>query len=43
MATLPSAVASPGGKPPKHRVELWHTLAAVMIALLLCESALTLR
>jgi len=37
------AAASPGAKPPKHRVELWHTLAAVMIGLLLCESALTLR
>jgi hypothetical protein len=37
------AVASPGVKPPKHRVELWHTLAVVMIGLLLCESVLTLR
>jgi len=37
------AVASPGAKPPKHRVELWHSLAAVMIGLLLCESLLTLR
>jgi hypothetical protein len=37
------AVASPGAKPPKHRVELWHSLAAVMIGLLLCESVLTLR
>jgi hypothetical protein len=37
------AVASPGVKPPKHRVELWHSLAAVMIVLLLCESVLTLR
>jgi SAM-dependent methyltransferase len=37
------AVASPGAQPPKHRVELWHSLAAVMIGLLLCESLLTLR
>jgi hypothetical protein len=37
------AVASSGAKPPRHRVELWHTLAAVMIGLLLCESVLTLR
>jgi hypothetical protein len=37
------AVASPGVMPPKHRVELWHSLAAVMIGLLLCESVLTLR
>jgi hypothetical protein len=37
------AVASPGAKPPKHRVELWHSLAAVMIGLLLFESVLTLR
>jgi hypothetical protein len=37
------AAASPGARPPKHRVELWHTLAALMIGLLLCESLLTLR
>jgi hypothetical protein len=37
------AVASPGAKPPKHRVELWHSLAAIMIGLLLFESVLTLR
>ena len=37
------AAASPGAKPPKHRVELWHSLAAVMIGLLFLESALTLR
>ncbi|MGB8298718.1 MAG: BatA and WFA domain-containing protein [Polyangia bacterium] len=37
------AVTSSGAKPPKHRVELWHSLAAVMIGLLLCESLLTLR
>ena len=37
------AAASFGAKPPKHRVELWHALAAVMIGLLLCESLLTLK
>ncbi|HEX7599487.1 MAG TPA: hypothetical protein VF518_14820, partial [Polyangia bacterium] len=37
------AARAPGAKPPKHRVELWHALAALMIGLLFCESLLTLR
>ena len=37
------AARTPGAKPPKHRVELWHALAAIMIGLLFCESMLTLR
>jgi hypothetical protein len=35
--------ATPGREPPKRRVELWHGLAAVLILLVLFESALTLR
>ena len=37
------AVSSAGAKPPKHRVELWHGLAAALIVLLLVESILSLR
>jgi len=37
------AVSSAGAKPPKHRVELWHGLAAGLIILLLAESMLSLR
>jgi hypothetical protein len=37
------AVSSAGAKPPKHRVELWHGLAAGLIVLLLVESILSLR
>jgi hypothetical protein len=37
------AVGSPGAKPPTHRVELWHRLAAALILILLAESLLTLR
>jgi hypothetical protein len=37
------AVSSAGAKPPKHRVELWHGLAAALILLLLAESILSLR
>jgi hypothetical protein len=36
--------ATPAGKePPKRRVELWHGLAALLILLVMFESALTLR
>ena len=37
------AVKTGGTKPPKHRVELWHTLSAALILLLLVESILALR
>ncbi len=37
------AVKTGSGKPPKHRVELWHVLSAALILLLLAESILTLR
>jgi hypothetical protein len=37
------AVASPGAKPPKHRVELWHALSALLIVILLVESLLSVR
>lgn len=37
------AATRAGGKPPKHRVELWHAIAAVLIGLLVIESLLTLR
>ncbi len=37
------ATSAPGGPRPKHRIELWHTLAAAMVLLLLCESLLSLR
>lgn len=37
------AVASAGASHPKHRIELWHVLAAMVIALLLAESLLSLR
>ena len=37
------AVARVGGKPPKHRVELWHALSALMILILLAESLLSVR
>jgi hypothetical protein len=37
------AASTPGGQRPKHRIELWHALAAVMVVLLLCESLLSLR
>jgi hypothetical protein len=37
------AASAPGGQRPKHRIELWHTLAAVMMVLLLSESLLSLR
>ena len=30
-------------KPPKHRVELWHALSALLLVVLLLESLLTLR
>jgi hypothetical protein len=30
-------------KPPKHRVELWHVLSALLIGVVLVESLLTLR
>jgi hypothetical protein len=32
-----------GGPPPRRRLELWHALGAVAIALVLFESLLTLR
>jgi hypothetical protein len=31
------------GERPKHRIELWHALAAAMMVLLLAESLLSLR
>jgi hypothetical protein len=37
------ALKTGGAKPPKHRVELWHTLSAALILLLLVESVLALR
>jgi len=37
------AVSSAGAKPPTHRVELWHRLAALLILILLAESLLSLR
>jgi hypothetical protein len=37
------AVSSPGAKPPKHRVELWHALSAILIVIILVESLLSVR
>jgi hypothetical protein len=37
------AVASAGAKPPKHRVELWHELSAILILIVLGESLLSVR
>jgi len=37
------AVSSPGAKPPKHRVELWHALSAMLILAILVESILSVR
>jgi hypothetical protein len=37
------AVGTLGAKPPTHRVELWHGLAAALVLILLAESLLTLR
>jgi hypothetical protein len=37
------AAARPGAHAPKHRVELWHGLSALLILLLLLESVLSLR
>jgi hypothetical protein len=37
------ASAQPGAESPKHRVELWHMLAALLVFLLLAESLFTLR
>jgi hypothetical protein len=37
------AVSSPGAKPPKHRVELWHALSALLILAILLESILSVR
>jgi hypothetical protein len=37
------AASAPGGQRPKHRIELWHALAAAMMFLLLGESLLSLR
>ena len=34
---------TPGKEPPKRRVELWHGIAALLILLVMFESALTLR
>jgi hypothetical protein len=31
------------GKAPKHRVELWHALSAILILIILAESLLSLR
>ena len=35
--------ATAGKEPPKQRIELWHGLAAILILLVMFESALTLR
>jgi len=35
--------AATGGERPKHRVELWHAIAGMLIAFVLIESLLTLR
>jgi hypothetical protein len=37
------AVSTPGAAPPKHRIELWHALAGILILVLLAESALSVR
>jgi hypothetical protein len=37
------AVSRPGAKAPKHRVELWHALSAILILILLAESLLSVR
>jgi len=37
------AAARTGAQAPKHRVELWHALAAILILLVLLESLLSLR
>jgi hypothetical protein len=37
------AVSTAGAKPPKHRVELWHALSAILISLILVESVLSVR
>jgi hypothetical protein len=37
------AAARPGAKPAKHRVELWHALAGILLLVLLAESLLSLR
>ncbi len=37
------AVSSAGAKPPKHRVELWHKLSAILILVVLVESLLSVR
>ena len=37
------AAGKPGSQRPKYRVELWHVLAALLIGLILVESALTVR
>jgi hypothetical protein len=36
-------LAASGGQPPKHKVELWHALAGLLLAFVLVESILTLR
>jgi hypothetical protein len=38
-----AAARAGAAKPPKHRVELWHALAALLIGIVLVESLLTLR
>jgi hypothetical protein len=38
-----ASARGPGGPPPRRRLELWHALGAVAIALVLFESLLTLR
>lgn len=37
------AAGKPGSVRPKHRVELWHVIAALLIGFILVESALTVR
>ena len=38
-----AAARTGSAKPPKHRVELWHMLSALLIGVVLLESVLTLR
>lgn len=37
------AATKSGAKLPKHRVELWHVLSAILVGIILVESLLTLR
>ena len=43
LAALQHATKGDKGEAPRHRVELWHELGAILLALLLVEGLLTLR